>query len=289
LAIVVAIANEKGGVGKSTTAVNLAAGLALKLRHQAEPAGRVLMLDLDPQMNGLMGIAYGQHEASPGESIGALLTDEAPPSPQALVKRARHHANLYFIPSNNVGLKEASHRVRLLPGADLRLRNALEPLLPDYAYVIIDTPPNAGVMLTNAIMASDFILIPIEMSYQGASGLGGLHRTILQTVQVHRRGDLEILGYLPTMYEEAAADAGEILERLRERYGDKVFEPIHRARAIQQANGAHLDIFLFRPPRTWDEGLESSNRATQEYARLVNEVMRRGERAQRARQGVVHG
>jgi cellulose biosynthesis protein BcsQ len=126
------------------------------------------------------------------------------------------------------------------------------------------------------------VLIPIEMSYQGTSGLGALQRTILQTLQGYRRTDLEIVGYLPTMYEETARDAGEILERLKERYGEQVFAPIHRARAIQQANGAHLDIFLFRPPRTWDDGLESSTRATQEYAALVDEVIRRTNQAAHA-------
>ncbi len=278
MTVVVAIANEKGGVGKSTTAVNLAAGLALKLRIERDPAGRVLLVDLDPQMNALMGVGYGQHSAPPGDSLPALLVEDAPPSPQRLVRRARHHANLFFLPSHNRGQKEAAARIRFLPGADLRLANALDPLRRDYDYIVIDTPPNAGPLLTNAIMAATHILIPIEISYQGASGLGALHTTILQTVRAYRRADLDVLGYLPTMYEGAASDAGRILAGLRERYGEKVLPPIHRARAIQQANGAHLDIFLFRPPRTWADGLESSTRATQEYAVLVNEVMRRTDR-----------
>lgn len=275
MTVVIAIANEKGGVGKSTTAVNLAAGLAIRLRHNQTAPRRVLLLDLDPQMNGLMGIAYGQHLAEPAQGLPALLTEEVLPSPQKMLRRAKHHPNLHFIPSHNRAQKEACHRILLLPGADLRLVNALEPIRGNYDYIIIDTPPNAGVMLNNAIMASTHVLIPIEMSYQGASGLGALHTTILQTLKAYRRTDFEILGYLPTMYEEAAKDATHILEGLRQRYGLKVFPPIHRARAIQQANGAHLDIFLFRPPRTWSDGLESSTRATKEYALLVDEVIQR--------------
>ncbi len=279
MTVVIAIANEKGGVGKSTTAVNLAAGLSLKLRHEDDPAARVLMLDLDPQMNALMGIAYAQHTADPEESLAALLVEEAPPSPQRLLRRAKHHSNLYFLPGNNRAQKEASNRITHLPGTDLRLANAIEQIRGNYSYIIIDTPPHAGALLNNAIMAATHVLIPIEMSYQGASGLGALHSTILQIVKIYRRTDLEIVGYLPTMYEETARDAGEILKSLRDRYGGKVFLPIHRARVIQQANGAHLDVFLYRPPRTWGDGLESSTRATKEYAALVDEVIRRTDKA----------
>jgi chromosome partitioning protein len=286
MTVVVAIANEKGGVGKSTTAVNLSAGLALRLRHEQETPGKVLLIDLDPQMNALMGVAYETHSAEPGESIAHLLLAEATVSPQRLLRQATHHPNLHFIPGNNAAQKEAGYRIRTLPAPDLRLAHALEPLLPHYAYVVIDTPPHAGPMLGNAIMAANLILIPIEMSYQGASGLGPLHSTIASILQAYRRTDAVEVGYLPTMFEESARDAVEVLEGLRKRYGKLVFPAIHRARAIQQANGAHLDVFLYRPPRSWSDGqLASSTRATQEYANLIDEVVRRTDTAKRKREG----
>jgi chromosome partitioning protein len=274
MAVVITIANEKGGVGKSTTAVNLAAGISLKLRYGQEDPQRVLLIDLDPQMNALMGVAYKTHVGDPGATISEMLLSEVPLSPQRFIRKSAHHPNLHFIPSENRAQKVAAQLIRDLPAPDLRLSNAIEPLLASYAYVIIDTPPNAGTLLNNAIMASSFILIPIEMSYQGATGLGNLHTTIATMLKAYKRTNHVAVGYLPTMYEEAARDAVEIYENLQQRYQDKVFDPIHRARAIQQANGAHLDIFLYKPPRTWSDGqIESSSRATQEYGLLVNRIM----------------
>lgn len=274
MAAVIAIANEKGGVGKSTTAVNLAAGIALKLRYGQDDPERVLLIDLDPQMNALMGVAYGDHIGQPHATISEMLVSDLPLSPQRLVRKSSHHPNLHFIPSDNRAQKAAAQVIREMPAPDLRLATAMEPLLDNYAYIVIDTPPNAGTLLNNAIMAANFILIPIEMSYQGATGLGNLHKTIATMLKAYKRTNQVQVGYLPTMYEEAARDAVEIYESLQQRYQSKVCEPIHRARAIQQANGAHLDIFLYKPPRTWSDGqIESSSRATQEYGSLVNRVL----------------
>jgi chromosome partitioning protein len=163
----------------------------------------------------------------------------------------------------------------MLPGSDLRLSNAIQPILDFYEYVIIDTPPNAGPMLNNAIMASNYIVIPIEMSYQGTSGLGALHKTIQDVLIANRRSSPPRIGYLPTMFETRASDAKVVLDRIRSTYKDLVFAPVDRNRVIQKANAAHMDVFLFRPPRTWSDGIESSEKATKQYATFVEEVIKR--------------
>jgi len=275
MTVVIAIANEKGGVGKSTTAANLSAGIALKLAHGEKTPGRVLLLDLDPQLNALMAVAYGNHSADPKETISALLVSDTPPSPQRLIRRAELHENLDFIPGNEPAQKEAAHRISMLPGPDLRLTNAIRPILGEYKYIIIDTPPNAGPMLHNAIMASTYIIIPIEMSYQGASGLGALHKTISRVLVAYQRSEPPKIGYLPTMLESRASDAHDALDGLKKRYKDLVFKPIHRNRVIQKANAAHMDVFRFKPPRSFDDGIESSEKASKEYASFVEEVIRR--------------
>lgn len=275
MAVVIAIANEKGGVGKSTTAVNLAAGLSLKLAHGEKPPGRVLLIDLDPQLNALMAVAYGNHIANAAETISALMVAELPPSPQKLIRRSKLHENLDFIPGSEAAQKEAATRIQTLPGSDLRLLNAIRPLLGSYKYIVIDTPPNAGPMLLNAIMACSYIVIPIETSYQGTSGLGALHQTIKRVLTAYQRSRSPKIGYLPTMLESQASDAQSVLNELRERYKNLVFKPIHRNRVIQKANAAHMDVFMFRPPRSFENGIESSAKASKEYASFVEEIIRR--------------
>ena len=128
----------------------------------------------------------------------------------------------------------------MLRGADLRLAITLEPLFPNYEYRLIDNPTNAGSMLNNVIMASTYILIATEMSYQCARFLGTLHTSILKIIQAHRRTDPVLVGYLPTMFEEAEKDGYNIPDGLRSRYGGKVLDPIHRSRAIQPASSSGM-------------------------------------------------
>jgi chromosome partitioning protein len=273
---ILTIANQKGGVGKTTTAVNLAAGISLRLRYHTDTPARVLLVDTDPQAHALMAVAHDQYNAPPDQSLPALLTQSPPPSIQGMLRTSKYHPNLYVIASNTPALAEAAGRLAGLVNPDQRLARALAPVRDTFAFIIIDTPPNPGRLLTNALLAATHVLIPVETSYLGVVGLAGLHTTINEVRLEYGRADLEILGYLPTMYEEQRAEAGAILEQLKALYGNATLPPIHRSTDLAYAHAAQMDVFTYKPPKSRDDKhIESSSRATREYASLVEEVLRR--------------
>jgi len=273
---VIAIANQKGGVGKTTTAVNLAAGLALRFRYSDDQDRRVLVIDTDPQMHALMALAFGNH-ATPGpESLAALLTQMPAPSVEGMLRVAEYHPNLHFIPGNRAALTEAAGRLPGLMNKDMRLSLAIESIRDDYAFIVIDTPPNPGDLLTNTLVAATHVLIPVETSYLGVTGLQSLHQTIESVKMAYQRSDLEVLGYLPTMVDSQRAETDEILDSLNTRFKGLVLNPIRKSADLAYAHSAHMDIFNFRPPRRRADGaLRSSSRGTQDYARLVESVLKR--------------
>lgn len=275
MAIIITIANEKGGVGKTTTAVNLSAGLSLRLRNQSGAAGRILLVDMDPQGHALLATAYGLKPNSPSESLGALLTETPPPSIQRMIRVSPNHPNLYVILSNHAGMLEAARALPTLMANETRLSRALAPIQKEFAYIIIDTPPSTGDLLINSLVSADQVIVPVETSYLGVTGLRELQRTIDQ-VKTHFRADLNILGYLPTIFEEQRLEAQDILAELRSRFPKLVLTPIHKAADLAYAHSSHMDVFSYRPPRSRDpEQLSSSVRATQEYAQLVETVIER--------------
>jgi chromosome partitioning protein len=273
MTITIAIANEKGGVGKTTTAVNLAAGLALRLAGQPGPGGRVLLADMDPQGHALLATCFEKHDAAAGDSLPALLTETPPPSIQRLLRQSAHHPNLFFIPTNRSAMVEAARILPTLMANETRLVRAIAPVRGQFYYTIIDTPPTTGDLLINSLVAATHVLIPVETSYLGVSGLRELQRTI-EAVRIHFRPNLSILGYLPTLCDEQRSETQEILADLQERYPGQVFPPIHKSTDLAYAHSSHMDVFTYRPPRQRQAGqLISSSRATQEYAQLVEAVL----------------
>jgi chromosome partitioning protein len=275
MAVIIAIANEKGGVGKTTTAVNLAAGLSLILADQPGIHQRVLLIDMDPQGHALLATAFGEHDAAPEQSLSALLVESPPPSIQRLLRTSIHHPNLFVVPSNRAAMVDAARILPTLMANESRLNQVLRQVQNQFAYIIIDTPPNTGDLLVNALVAADHIIIPVEPSYLGVSGLRELQNTIEQ-VRVHFNPEINILGYLPTICEEQRIEVREILEQLEERYPHQLLGPIHKASDLAYAHSSHMDIFTYKPPRQRQPGqLVSSSRATKEYGDLVETVIQR--------------
>jgi chromosome partitioning protein len=273
MTIILTIANEKGGVGKTTTAVNLAAGLALRLRDEAAPNNRVLLIDMDPQGHALLSAGYGTHTAPPAESLSALLTETPPPSIQRMLRVSQHHENLFFLPSNRASMVDAARVLPTLMANESRLQHAIQPVLNQFAFILIDTPPTTGDLLINALVASTHVLIPVETSYLGVSGLLELQRTI-EEVRIHFRPSLKILGYLPTLCEEQRAETQDILIELQKRYPKQVLPPIHKSSDLAYAHSSHMDVFTYRPPRQRIANqIESSSRPTQEYASVVETII----------------
>lgn len=275
MAITITIANEKGGVGKTTTAVNLAAGLALRLADEPGTRSRVLLVDMDPQVHALLAIGYDKHQMSFPVSLATLLTETPPPSIQRLIQRSEYHPNLFYVPSDRAAMIRAARELPSLMANETRLLRALAAVQAEYAYIIIDTPPNTGDLLINALVAADHVIVPVETSYLGVSGLIELQRTIEQ-VQTHFKPDLKIMGYLPTLCEEQRSEAQEILAELQHRYKQMILPPIHKASDLAYAHSSHMDVFTYRPPRIRSsENIASSSRATREYASLIDIVLKK--------------
>jgi len=210
---VLAVVNQKGGVGKTTTAINLATSLAL--------AGhRVLLVDVDPQGNLTSGVGLKGHRAEGGTAYEAVITGG---KPQSFVMPTQV-ANLSLIPADR-NLTGAEIELVTLPERERRLQRVLDPLRSSFAHIFIDCPPSLGLLTLNALVAADAVLIPLHCEYFALEGLADLVGT-MRRVRGALNPALDIEGVLLTMYDDRT-NLGQLVARdVREFFKDKVFNTI---------------------------------------------------------------
>jgi chromosome partitioning protein len=231
---VMAVANQKGGVGKSTTAVNIGAYLALA-------GARVLVVDLDPQGNASTGLGLDHREIEP--SIYDVLTGEAPPTAAI---RATSVANLHVLPST-IDLAGAEVELVSAMSRETRLRRALESIDRQYDTVLIDCPPSLGLLTVNALAAANELLIPIQCEYYALEGLGQLLRNV-ELVRANLNPELQIGGIVLTMYDGRTRLALQVVEEVRKHFTDIVYQTVvPRSVRLSEAPGYGVPIALYDP------------------------------------------
>lgn len=209
---VIAVANQKGGVGKTTTAVNLGACLA-------DLGQRVLLIDIDPQGNTTSGL--GVNKADVKHCIYDVLINDVPVEDATLQTQV---SNLFLLPAT---IQLAGAEIELVPtiSREVRLRRAVQPLRARFDYILIDCPPSLGLLTVNALTASDSVLIPIQCEYYALEGLSQLLNTI-RLVQKHLNTSLEVEGVLLTMLDARTNLGLQVIEDVKKFFRDKVYRTI---------------------------------------------------------------
>jgi len=226
--------NQKGGVGKTTTAVNLASYLA----HLGK---RVLLIDLDPQANATSGIGIDYNNIP----FGLYEVLMGPNSLQD-VKQATIVPNLHLVPSSQ-NLAGANIELAGHPEREFRLHNELEGLKYDFDYILIDSPPSLGLLTINGLVAANEVLIPVQCEYYALEGLGQLLNTI-NLIKEHIKPGINILGVVMTMYDERSKLTREVFDELYKYFPHKIFRTvIPRNAKLAEAPSFGKPILHFDP------------------------------------------
>jgi len=210
--MIISIVNQKGGVGKTTTAVNLGAALA----RAGHPT---LLVDLDPQGNATSGVGVQEEQRVPG--IYELLRGDVP---HVDALRATTQQNYSVLPATG-DLAGASVELMGVDNREYRLREVLAPLQQNFSYIIIDAPPSLGILTMNALVAAEKVLIPVQCEYYALEGLGQLLQTI-GLVKEHLHPELDVLGAVLTLFDRRVKVAHDVIKEVREHFPGHVFETV---------------------------------------------------------------
>jgi chromosome partitioning protein len=251
---ILAIANQKGGVGKTTTCVNLAASLAATKR-------KVLLIDLDPQGNATMGSGVDKNAAN--NTVYEVLTKKCNIAEAVCEAEA---AGYKVIPSNS-DLTAAEVELLGEIGREYRLKKALSEISAQYDYVLIDCPPSLSMLTLNALVAADGVLIPMQCEYYALEGLAALMNTVEQ-IQETVNTKLEIEGLLRTMYDPRNSLTQDVSRQITEYFGDKVYRSvIPRNVRLAEAPSYGMPALIY----------DKASRGAIAYLALAGEMIRRSE------------